>query len=255
MSHKLTDITLYYYFEDDFSQKFTLKQNVISDLYVQCLIGYKPPKTSRLSVELTDVEDRIIGYFGSILSIKAQFNESTFWVLTDKEQNQEILNTIHRIALLCAEEYNWEKCVFQNAYDKVIQLDFKYEIQGKKKFAPDRKHKATIQLEKNEINSTISVVFYDKLGSKIKSVELLKSFQNAMFYGKIINKYKWFNNNEFGLYTKDEELVIKASLVENKCEVIINPKKNSLEEIQGYLRSVTFQEISNQDEIVKWVNQ
>ena len=74
MSHKLDDITLYYYPKDDTAKRFAMKQNVVSDLYVNYLNGYKPPKTSRISVTLSN-EDRIEFYFGSILTVNAFFDK------------------------------------------------------------------------------------------------------------------------------------------------------------------------------------
>lgn len=77
MSHRLYDITLYYNGENDVAKRFTLKQNVVSDLYVQYLKGYKPPKTSRISVQLGD-EDYPGKHFGSILGPTARFDKEQY---------------------------------------------------------------------------------------------------------------------------------------------------------------------------------
>lgn len=247
MSHKLDDITLYYYPEGEAAKKFTLKQNVVSDLYVQYLNGFKPPKTSRISVELTD-KNQIRGYFGSILTVDAQFDKDNFWKLSDKKQNEAILETVHHVALLCADKYEWDKKVFNEAYRKVLQTDFKYKIEGKKKSSRDRTHKAAVQIEKDETCTTISAVFYDQSDNKLKTVELLRSFQHIMFYGGIVKDYKWFSNSEFGLFALNEELIIRASLDEVDSKIIINPIDTSKEEIENFLRSITYQEFNNCNE-------
>lgn len=115
MSHKLNDITLYYNPKGEIAKKFTLRQNMVSDLYVQFLNKYKPKGTSRISVELTN-EDKIRGCFGSILLAGAKFDKEDYWKKSEIEQNMVILDTVHRIAILCADEYNWDKQVFQKAY-------------------------------------------------------------------------------------------------------------------------------------------
>ena len=79
--------------------------------------GY--PKTSRISVQLTE-KDQIRGYFGSILSADAKFDKNNFWKLSDKEQNKVILETVHRVALMCADKYEWDKNVFEKAYQIVV---------------------------------------------------------------------------------------------------------------------------------------
>ncbi|MEQ9264257.1 MAG: hypothetical protein RLN81_03500 [Balneolaceae bacterium] len=253
MSNKLDDITLYYYPKGDDAKKFTMKQNVISDLYVQYLNGYKPPRTSRISVELSN-EDFLRNYSGSILTVNAKFDKEKYWELSSIEQNQYILDTTHRIALLCANEYQWDKDIFSQAYEKVKKANFKYEIEGKKKSSSDRKHKAAVLLMKNESYSTISVAFYDKSGKPIKTIELIKSFQHEMFYGSIIKKHKWFNNREFGLYTTNEELTIRASLDTDLSETSLNPKKSSIKELEGYLRRITYREFNDQKDIIEWMN-
>jgi hypothetical protein len=253
MSHKLDDITLYYYPLGDLSKKFTVKQNVVSDLYVQFLNGYKPPKTSRISVTLDD-NDYIRGYFGSILTVDAQFDKDNYWTLSEEQKNLTILNIVHRIALQCADKYNWEKGIFQDAYDNVLKVDFKYEFEGEKKISKDRQHKAAIQLKKDETCTTITVIFYDRSGNKIKSVELLKSFQHVMFYGNILKKIKWFNSRAFGWYTTNEEITIIASLDKDKSQTIINPKTTDREILEGFLKKITYHEFSSNEDIINWIN-
>lgn len=253
MSHKLNDITLYYSFGGDINKKFTMKQNVISDLYIQYLNGYKPPKTSRITVRLTE-QDNINGYIGSILGVEIKFDKDNYWTLSDKKQNQAILDTVHYVAMLCADKYGWDKSIFKEAYSKVMETDFKYIFEGKKKTSRDRKHKAAIELKKNETCTTISVVFYDKSDNKIKTIELFKSFQHSMFYGGIIKKNKWFNNREFGLYTKSEELIISASLDWNESKSFIIEETKNREELEGFLRRITYQKLDSKEKIVEWMN-
>tara|TARA_B100000809_G_C14963098_1_gene468148 strand:+ start:60 stop:824 length:765 start_codon:yes stop_codon:yes gene_type:complete len=253
MSHKLDDITLYYSSEGELEKKFTMKQNVVSDLYIQFLNGYKPAKTSRITVRLTE-QDNINGYFGSILGVDVEFDKDKYWILSNKKQNQVILDTVHHVAILCADKYGWDKSIFKEAYSKVLEADFKYIFESKKKTSKDRKHKATVEIKKDETCTTISVVFYDKSGNKIKTIELLKSFQHIMFYGGIIKKHKWFNNEEFGLYTNNEELIISASLNKNESKSIIIEESKNKEELEGLLRRITYQKIDSKKDIVEWMN-
>lgn len=254
MRYKLYDITLYYSGSDEIAKKFARKQNLVSDLYIQYLYGYKPPKTTRISVRLGDT-DEVRGHFGnSILKAHAQFDNDKFWSLADKEQKMSILSTVHRIALLCAEKYDWDKDVFISAYNRVIDIDFKYEFRFRIKSSPNRQHKACLQLNKNEKFATLSVVFFDKSEHKIKEVELLKAPQHEMFYDIFLKMNKWFSNQDFGIYTKNEEIVIKASLDESESEIIIIPKKNSLEELEGTLRMITYKEFKSHADYVAWAN-
>ena len=75
-----------------------------------------------------------------------------------------------------------------------------------------------------------------------------------MFYGSILKKNKWFNNREFGLYTKNEELIISASLDNHESKSIIQEKSKSREELEGLLRRMTYQEFDSQEDFIKWMN-
>ncbi|TAJ11911.1 hypothetical protein DMA11_14925 [Marinilabiliaceae bacterium JC017] len=253
MSHKLNDITLYYYPKGEEAKAFTVKQNVVSDLYVTYLDNYKPPKTSRISVELSH-EDHIRGYFGSILLVNAQFNKLKYWNLNEDEKNLLILNTIHRISIQCAKKYGWNIEVFNSAYEKIIEKNFVFEIETLKKTSKDRKNKASILVEKNEKIAAISAVFYDKNEEKEKTIKLIDTFQWAGFHIPIIRKFKWFDKEYFGLNLYYGELVIKASILSNEVIIEVNPKQSTKEEIEGYLREITYREFKTEKDIIDWIN-
>ena len=80
MSHKLYDITLYYYSQTYNEGDLAFRQNLVSDLYVLFLDNYKPKGTTRISVTLKD-EDHITGYAGSILCVYAYLNDDLSWII------------------------------------------------------------------------------------------------------------------------------------------------------------------------------
>jgi len=253
MSRSIHDITLYYPPHQEGDKLFTQRQNLVSDLYVQYLNRYKPPKTSRISVHLSD-NDKVGGYFGSILSASVKFDIKKFWESSDIEKNRNILDAVHRISMLCAKEFDWDIKPFKIAYEKVIETNFVYGFESSIKLSRDKKHKASVLLEKDLEKSTISVVFYNSNNEKLKCVKILDSFQHIMFYGQLLNKHKWFNNEEFGLYTKGEELKIYASLKDDEPKTIIQPKNSDKDELEGYLRRITYRRLENENDIIKWMN-
>ena len=256
MSYKRFDITLYCQTEILNETDFAIRQNLVSDLYVSFLNNYKPKGTTRISVTLKD-EYNIMeaGYYGSILIVYANFNDQEYRGSTSKEKNKLILDTIHRIALFCADKYNWDQSVFEVAYEQVIACNFVYKQELKRKFSKDRKHQAAILLEKNGKITTISVRFYSRNGDLIKYIQLLKSFHHDMFYGGIIKNNKWFDNSEFGIHARNEELVLKASIEKSISEIIITPCQNTTEELEGYLRRITYKELGDKSDYIKWANQ
>jgi hypothetical protein len=253
MGYGFHDITLYYLSENGNDKDVAVRNCLISDLYIDFLDGYKPKGTSRISADIGSA-DRIKGYFGSILSAEVKFNDTEYLSSPPDVRNKIVLDTIHRVAILGAKKYGWDKGVFDNAYCKVLECNFIYKKELKKKFSKDKKHQASLLLEKNGEWTMISASFYDFNGEFLKSVALLKSFQSSWFYEKIKSN-KWFNNLEFGIYTKNNELVIKASLGKESSETVITPITTSRERLEGYLRRITYQEISSEADYIKWANQ
>ncbi|WP_413668717.1 hypothetical protein ACEN9X_01450 [Mucilaginibacter sp. Mucisp86] len=254
MGYGFYDITLYRQSENSNNKDFAIRNNLISDLYIDFLNGYKPPGTTRISVNIGN-EDYIRGYFGSILNVEAIFNEKEYWLSQPENQNKIILNTIHRIAIFCAEKYGWDRAFFDNAYNKVIECGFIYKKELKRKPSKDRKHQASLLLEKNGDSATISVNFYNPKGEFLKSVKLLKSFHHTMHYKKALTNNRWFNNLDFGIHLRDQEIIIKASLEKPGSETILKPVRNTLEELEGYLRSITYREFTDRLDFVNWANQ
>lgn len=243
MSHKLTDITLYYYPEGDEALRFTKRQNVVSGLYVHFLDGYKPKRTSRISVELSD-EDYVKEHFEtSILGATAEFDKEKYWSLNEKGQNKFILDTVHRMAVLCSQKYNWDEGIFYDAYDKVIEANYKFDVELKRKFSRNRKNKGAIIISTYVEYCSLNAVFYDKDESEINRVELLKTYQHEMFYGELIRNYKWFGNDEFGIQSRHGHVVIKAGIDSKEPEMIISPSElMSRETIEEYMDTITYTE-------------
>lgn len=72
MGYGFYDITLYRQSENSNNKDFAIRNNLISDLYIDFLNGYKPTGTTRISADIGTVDD-VRGYFGSILCVDVYF--------------------------------------------------------------------------------------------------------------------------------------------------------------------------------------
>jgi len=247
MGYSFSDITLYYFSNNDsWEKEFTIRQNLVSNIYVDFFNGYKPKGTTRISITLEN-EDRIFGFFGSILSLNTAFDKDKYWTKKPNEQNQIILDTIHRAVLLCADKYDWDKTVFELAYHKTIESGFIYKKELKRKLSKDKQHYASLLIEKDGIAAALSVMFYDNNNNFLKNTKLFAMLHHDAFHPDKKNN-KWFNNREFGLYTKNEEVIIKASLDSPDSQTIITPVKNTAEKLERYVRRITYTEITNKSD-------
>lgn len=254
MGHGFYDITLYRRSDNSDNNTFAMQNHLISDLYIDFLDGYKPKGTTRISADIGN-EDYNRGYFGSILSVEVAFDEKEYQLSSPDQQNKIILDTIHRIAVFCSKRYGWDKAIFDQAYSKVIECGYIYKKELKKKHSKDRKHQASLLLEKDGHSDTVSVNFYNSKGDLLKTVQLLKSFRHELFYGKITANHKWFNNLDFGIHIKNRQVVIKASLEKQVAETVITPITNTPEELEGYLRRITYREFATRLDFAKSANQ
>jgi hypothetical protein len=253
MSHKLQDITLYYPDSQNSEQTktFSGRSHVVTDLYVHFLNSYKPPKTSRVSVELGSNNDNMF-YFGSILRLYHPFNKDQFWELSEAEKKRKILEMTHEVALRCCNNYNWELEVFELAYKKVLDVDFKYEIELKKKLSPNRKQKACLVLEKDERCAIISALFLNLENERTNKVELFRLPQHEMFYGSIIKKARWFGNN-FGISQCEGELRITGNAELSNRTVEYLPNKYTQDRLERSLNQLTCPEINSKEEYEAWM--
>lgn len=254
MSHKLQDITLYYPESGsvELKKKFAGMSHLVTDLYVHFLDSYKPPKTSRISVTLIH-DFELMEYVGSILTMyHSPFEIEVFWKLPEQEQKLQILKITHEVTRRCCDKFDWDWRVFETAYKKVIEVDFRYEIELKHKLSPNRKNKACLTLEKNGKCAIISTLFMNLKGERTNKVELFRLPQHEIFYGSIIKRNKWFGN-EFGIYDRDGELQILANSKSTERTLKFLPNKYSQQQLEKAVNQLTCPEIDDRDKFEAWV--
>ena len=233
MGRSFSDITLYTptphavgtieYLED------TSLQNYVSDLYVQKMHGYKPPKTSRITIQPAyhNVWNRTWKN-GSIIAIAPFYDEVKYTSLDKGGKYQYILDLIHGATLQLSEEYKWDRSVFDNAYKEVIENDFKFEIIYPKKLSRDKKKVASLIIEKSHILTTVHVnIEANGSASKIK----LFDKKNVWWYDCVYflaRQNKWLDSNTFGIGYKGK-IEVWYSIVDKKVRLFENG--NPVEEL------------------------
>jgi hypothetical protein len=132
-------------------------QNFVSDLYVQKMNGYKPPKTSRITIQPSfhGIWDRTWKN-GSIVAIAPYYSYEEYSAHGKRGKYLYTLDLIQRAIIPLSEEYDWDKTIFENAYRQVLECDFNFEIKYPSKQSRDRKKTARLIIRKTE---TITSVF------------------------------------------------------------------------------------------------
>lgn len=136
----------------------------------------------------------------------------------------------------------------------MIESDFTYNVEFRRKLSKNKSYYASISIVKDVEKAMIFSNFYNSNQELINKVKLLDTFQHEMFYGGIVKNNKWFSDDQFGLYTKGEELIIKAFVGQKEPQINIIPKVNKREKIEGYLRRMTYTEINSQEDLINFMN-
>ena len=198
----------------------TSLQNFVSDLYVQKMYGYKPPKATRVSIQ-----PAFHGQWsrpwkhGSVISIAPYFNYEDYSILEKKGKYQYILDLIQTSMLQLCEEYNWEKFVFEKAYTEIIETDFLFRIEYPSKLSKDKKKSAKISIEKTE---TITTVYSDlEVNGSASKIKLFDK-KNGWWYDcvyKLCPYNKWIDNDKFGIHYDKGIIDIWYSIEKDKVEL------------------------------------
>jgi hypothetical protein len=198
----------------------TSPQNFVSDLYVQKMYGYKPPKATRVSIQP--------GFYGqwshpwkhgSVISIASYFNYEDYSILEKKGKYRYILDLIQSSMLQLCEEYHWEKSVFEKAYLEIIETDFKFRITYPSKLSQNKKKSAKISIEKTE---TITTVYSElEVNGTVSKIKLFDK-KNGWWYDcayKLCPFNKWIDNNKFGIHYEKGIIDIWYSIEKDQVEL------------------------------------
>ena len=194
-------------------------ENFVSDLYVQNMHGYKPPKTSRITIQpaFHDTWNRT-WKIGSIVAIAPYFNYDEYSTFDKKGKYKHILDLIQTATIALSDEYGWDKTIFDTAYRQVLDNDFKFKIDYPVKHSRDKKKTAKLIIEKTE---TVTSVFVNIQCNESSIIHKLFEKKNAWWYdcAYILARHnKWFDTNRFGIGYGKKQIDIWYSLDKDQVE-------------------------------------
>lgn len=199
--------------------------NYISDLYVQKMYGYKPPKTSRICVQ-PDFHGKWKKpwKFGSIANVAPPYNYEEYTACNRKGKYMYALDCIQRATLELTEEFNWDKSVFETAYQEVLECDFKFRIEYPGKQTRDKKKSGKLFIEKTETITSV-LVNIESNGSII--AKKLFDKKNEWWYDSayILARFsKWIDSDKFGIDYRKGRIESWYSIKQDKVMIFENGK-------------------------------
>lgn len=227
MGATFSDITLYTQAANtigtpEYLEQISL-QNFVSDLYVQNMNGYKPPKTSRITIQ-TDFHETWNRTWktGSVVSIAPFFSLNTYLSLDKRGKYKYTLDLIQSATLPLSDEYGWDKSIFENAYRKVLESDFIFKIDFPSKQSRDKKKAANLLVEKTE---TITTVYIKIKASNGVITKKLFDKKNQWWYDCVYilaRHSKWFDTERFGIGYGKGKIGVWYSLEKDEVELFEN---------------------------------
>lgn len=197
--------------------------NFVSDFYVQNMNGYKPPKTSRITIQPAyhDIWNRTWKN-GSIVAIAPFFSHDEFSSLNKSGKYKYILDLIQTATMQLSDEYKWDKEVFETAYKKTLDSNFNFRIEYPSKQSKDRKKSGVFVITKTE---TTTSAYVDININGTTTTKKLFDKKNSWWYDCIYylaRHNKWFDNDRFGFGFGKGKIDIWYSLDKNAVELYDN---------------------------------
>lgn len=215
---RLTDITLYDLFHPAEGQRhFQQRANYVGELYLQGLGDYKPPKTSRISIDLVSEHRPPYAYRHGSIALTAQ-SVNTPWYdgLSDSEKLHFLLNCVHAALLHLGHAFHWDLAVLAHAYEQAIADGLVFRVQYPEKATRDGKRRARLLLEKTVTTTCLSACI-DADGQHVQA--LLYQGPNWGFYDPVyavVKHGKWLTRDAFGVHTTRPECRVWYALPEGR---------------------------------------
>lgn len=220
--YSLTDIAIYNLFDpleipESKVSSFANESRFICELYHENMNGYKPPKTSRICLDMTPNKGaHEPWYFGAILHCFFYFDIESYLVLNKIEKCNFLLDYIHKSILTLSKKLSWEDSFFISAYQKTKESNFTSKVFFPAKLAPDRQKKGQAILEKTEGKIILSLHLF---GNNIDETTIIVDKQNGYpsdFTNKIAKFCKWVDNEKFGYHDSKKGHTIWYNLLTKK---------------------------------------
>ena len=204
-------------------QDYVLNCHYIADTYYSALDGYKPFKTTRIGIFLSN--EKLWGgkpfFTGSIVALPCVFDFSKYLECPKALQQKYLLDLMHQTIIEYCTELKWDKLIFENAYKYVLDNNLEYIKQFPVKVNRDKQNKAQIIIRKN-INETLTFL-------NINNKELLFFKSQNRFcldpIPKLVSKNKWLDKSSFGISAELGEMNFFYSLDKKSFDYQIIAKR------------------------------
>ena len=182
-----------------------LEARCVTALYERCFEGLRTEKTWKVLVECVPfLAERPppLDKLG-VAVVQVEFEWDDYREESDRAKKERVLAALQEGVLSICEAWGWPAEPFENAHQRVFDLDFVNRgIWKKPKSSPNRRLRAEIEYEHEMDRFTLTMVVRDREGSVRKRELLIEERPSEFAFDKHLGQLKWLSNDEVALFPK-----------------------------------------------------
>jgi hypothetical protein len=191
-------------YEKNWKEKCNLFDNQtrnILSLFTKFFTKYKT-SDSRIVVLhfVKKVTDSRLLCCDGICEFQVQYDYDGFFKLSEYDKKRETLKLLKMGLDSIIEEKKWDRSVFDEAYNKVIEVEYVNEWYWKKAIkSPTKDYNAIVFCEHKVDSFDISIIIKNNKGEEIKKKEVLSLIPHELVFNNYLGELKWISDNAVSL--------------------------------------------------------
>lgn len=170
-------------------------------LYTRLFSKYKTNDCKIIVFSLVKkITDSRLLNFDGIYELQIQYDYDEFFNLSVYDKKRETLEILKKGLDIIIEQKQWNKSLFDEAYNKVIEVDYSNQWKWKKTIMSPTKEYSSIVFCENKVESfDISIIIYNKKGEELKREKVLSLIPQELVFNIYLGDLKWVSENKVSL--------------------------------------------------------
>lgn len=201
----------------DVKKSFSFQTRCMTKLYERVFDKkYKTVDCRQLNFHCGNYpEIKLLECFDGFCQVLVPYNVEEFLKYPDNKKKVEILELLKNSLDFVIREKNWDPDPFQEAYERVKELNYINEfIWDKPKFSPNRKYKAEVICNHDLYDFTLKIVIKDRNGKILHEKEIVSTEPDELIYDRFLGHLQWISDDEIALYEKYSKRYVSVKLSE-----------------------------------------
>lgn len=201
----------------DVKKSFSFQTRCITKLYERVFDKkYKTADCRQLNFHCGNYSEmKLLGCFDGFCQVLVPYNTQEFLEYPDNKKKIEILELLKNSLDFVIREKNWDPNPFQEAYERVKELNYINEfIWNKPKLSPNKKYKAEVHCNHDLYDFTIKMVIKDRKDKVLLEKKIVSTEPDELIYDRFLGHLMWISDDEIALYEKNSKRYTSVKLRE-----------------------------------------